>query len=196
MLPLLGNVNVSTELTVFAGYRLMPSQFSLSCPKCQHANAITTTQAGQDLKCAGCHETIQAPRLGQLKQLPAIDSPKNTRNERSSRGGKLFVLGMILLIFGGGGGAGLYYYASNKLFDYNSKVEESIVATASDIESASLPALAQLYETMPLEGGLPAWQEQYYVSSNKQGIILRYISYGLLTIGVVGLIVAIAGFFK
>ena len=174
----------------------MPSQYSLTCPKCQHGNAITTTQAGQDLECAGCQDTIQAPRLGQLKLLPAIDSPESTSVKKSSRSGKLFVLGMLLLIFGGGGGAGLFYYASGKLFDYNSKVEEVVVDIDRFVEEASLPQLAQFYEEMPLEQGLPAWQERYYVSNNKQGIILRYISYGLLTIGAVGLFLAIAGFFK
>ena len=174
----------------------MPSQFSLLCPKCQHANAITTTQAGQDFECAGCQDTIQAPRLGQLKQLPQIDAPQNNRAKKSSNGGKLFVLGMIMLIFGGGGGAGLFYYASNMLFDYGSRLEESIVKMDDFVNDANLPELAHFYESMPLEAGLPAWQERPYVSSNKQGIILRYISYGLLTIGAVGLLIAIAGFFK
>lgn len=174
----------------------MPSQYSLTCPKCQHANAITTTQAGQDLECAGCQDTIQAPRLGQLKQLPAIGVPKSTDVSKSSRGGKLFVLGMLLLIFGGGGGAGLYYYASAMLSDYSVRLEEAVVKISEDVDTASLPALAEFYENMPLEAGLPAWQEPPYVSRHKQGVILRYISYGLLTIGAVGLILAITGFFK
>ena len=174
----------------------MPSQYSLSCPKCQHSNAITTTQAGQDLECASCKDTIQAPRLGELKQLPQIDTPEDTSKKKSSRGGKLFVLGMIMLIFGGGGGAGLFYYASTKLFDYNTKVEEAVVQMDTVIDELSVVDATMLYEEMPLEGGLPAWQEQPYVSSNKQGIILRYFSFGLLTIGGIGLLVAIAGFFK
>ena len=174
----------------------MPSQYSLTCPQCKHANAITTTQAGQDIECAGCQETLQAPRLGELKQLPAIGTPKNTSAQKSGRGGKLFVLGMLLLIFGGGGGAGLFFYASNMLSDYGTKLEIAIVEMDSLIDEASLPELAQLHDTMSLEKGLPAWQEPPYVSLHKQGVILRYISYGLLTIGAVGLIVAIAGFFK
>ena len=174
----------------------MPSQYSLTCPKCQHQNAVTTTQAGQDIECAGCKESIQAPRLGQLKQLPAIDSPQRTSVKKSRSGGKLFVLGMLLLIFGGGGGAGLFYYASGLLVDYNSKLDEAIVEVDGLVDDATLPQLAQLYESMPLEQGLPAWQELAYVSSNKQGIILRYIAFGLLTIGGVGLLMAIAGFFK
>ena len=175
----------------------MPSQYSLTCPKCQHANAITTTQAGQDIECAECQQTIQAPRLGELKQLPAIAAAESTSVKKSSGSGKLFVLGMLLLIFGGGGGAGLFYYASGMLFDYNSKLEESIVEVTSLVDDgATLPQLAQLYESMPLEEGLPAWQERPYVSSNKQGVILRYISYGLLTIGGIGLLMAIVGFFK
>ena len=49
---------------------------------------------------------------------------------------------------------------------------------------------------MPLEAGLPAWQERIDVGQNKQGIILRNISYALLTIGGIGLICAVIGFFK
>ncbi|MDB2687387.1 hypothetical protein N9Y42_09270 [Mariniblastus sp.] len=174
----------------------MPSQYSLPCPKCQHQNAITSTQAGQDLECAGCQNTIQVPRLGELKQLPAIESSQKSSVKRSSRGGKLFVLGMIMLIFGGGGGAGLFYYATSKLFDYNTKLEEAVAEMDPLIKEANLLDLTIFYETMPLEKGLPAWQEPPYVSSHKQGIILRYISYGLLTIGGIGLLFAITGFFK
>ena len=174
----------------------MPSQFSLACPKCQHANAITTTQAGQDIECVGCGKTLQAPRLGQLKLLPAIESLKSPDVKKSSRGGKLFVLGMLLLIFGGGGGGALLYYASNMISNYSTKLEEAVVAVNSEVDKASLLDMTTLYESMPLEGGLPPWQEPPYVSRHKQGVILRYISYGLLTIGAVGLVVAIAGFFK
>ena len=174
----------------------MPSQYSLTCPKCQHENAITTTQAGQNLECAGCQETLQAPRLGQLKLLPAIDSTASTGVAKSSRGGKLFVLGMLLLIFGGGGGAGLYYYASAMISNYGTKLEEAVVEMDTLIDDAKLIDLAALYEEMPLEAGLPPWQEPFYVSRHKQGVILRYISYALLTIGAVGLILAITGFFK
>ena len=174
----------------------MPSRYSLACPKCQHSNAITATQAGQDLKCAGCQEAIQAPRLGELKLLPAIESPKSTNVKKSSRGGKLFVLGMLMLIFGGAGGAGLLYYASSMLSDYGTKLEEAVVEVSRNIEEESLPKVMELYESMSLERGLPAWQEPPYVGRHKQGIILRYIAYGLLTIGAVGLIVVIAGFFK
>jgi len=173
----------------------MSSRYSLSCPQCQHDNVVTTTQAGQDFECAGCQQSISAPRLGQLKQLPAIDSPTSSV-KKSSPGGKLFVLGMLMLIFGGGGGAGLFYYASGKLFDYGTAVEEKIVQMDSYTDKASLIELTQLYETMPLDGGLAAWQEQPYVGDHKQGIILRYISLGLLTIGGIGSLLAIIGFFK
>jgi len=102
----------------------------------------------------------------------------------------------MLLIFGGGGGVGLYYYASGMLSDYSVRLEESIVEMNSFVDSASLSDLTEFHEPMSLENGLPAWQEPPYVSRHKQGVILRYISYGLLTIGAVGLILAITGFFK
>ena len=103
---------------------------------------------------------------------------------------------MLLVIFAGGGGAALLYYASGMLSNYEAKLEEVIVDVSLNVDEASLPKLAEMHESMPLEAGLPAWQEPYYVSQHKQGVILRYIAFGLLTIGAVGLIVAIIGFFK
>ena len=174
----------------------MSPQYSLICSHCQHSNAITTTQAGQDIACAGCQQPLQAPRLGQLKQLPVIEAAVPAKKKASSKGGKLFVLGMLLLIFGGGGGGGLWYYASGKLFDYETELEREITKLDDWVDEASLIEQLQLYETMPLEGGLPAWQERLYVGQNKQGLILRRIAYGLLTIGGIGLICAVIGFLK
>ena len=175
----------------------MSSRYSLICSHCQHSNVLMTTQAGQDIDCAGCQQTIQTPRLGQLKQLPVIEAAAAPSKQKAgSKGGKLFVLGMLMLIFGGGGGGGLYYYASGKLFDYETVVEQKITKLDSWVDEASLIEQLQLYETMPLEGGLPAWEERPYVGQNKQGLILRNISYGLLAIGGIGLICAVIGFFK
>jgi len=174
----------------------MSTRYSLTCPHCQHSNAITTTQAGQDVACAGCQQTLQAPRLGQLKQLPVIEAAVPTKKKANSKGGKLFVLGMLLLIFGGGGGGGLWYYASGKLSNYETALEEKITELDSFIDEANVIELAQLYETMPLEGGLPPWQERSYVGQNKQGLILRNIAYGLLSVGGIGLICAVIGFLK
>ena len=174
----------------------MSPQYSLICTHCQHSNVVTTTQAGQNIDCAGCQQSIQAPRLGQLKQLPMVEAAAPVQHKESSKGGKLFVLGMLMLIFGGGGGAGLYYYASGKLFDYETVVEEEITKLDSWVDGASLIEQVQLYETMPLEAGLPAWEERPYVGQNKQGLILRNLSYGLLAIGGIGLICAVIGFLK
>lgn len=174
----------------------MSPRYSLNCPHCQHLNAVSTTQAGQDLECDGCQQTIQAPRLGQLKQLPVIETAAPAIAKKGGQGGKLFVLGMLMLIFCGGGGAGLWYFASGKLSNYETVVEEEIQRVDSLVDEANVIDLAQIYETMPLEAGLPAWQERPYVGQNKQGIILRNISYGLLTIGGIGLICAVIGFFK
>lgn len=174
----------------------MSLRYSLICSHCQHSNVVTTTQAGQDIDCAGCQQTIQAPRLGQLKQLPVIEAAAPAQHKESNKGGKLFVLGMLMLIFGGGGGGGLFYYASGKLFDYETVIEEKIAKLDGFVDPLNVIELAQLYETMPLEGGLPAWEERPYVGQNKQGLILRNISYGLLAIGGIGLICAVIGFFK
>ena len=174
----------------------MSPQYLLTCPHCQHSNTVTTTQAGQDIECGGCQQTIQAPRLGQLKQLPVAEAGAPTVKKESTKGGKLFVLGMLMLIFGGGGGAGLWYYASGKLSNYEANLEQKIAELDSWADEANVIELAQLYETMPLEAGLPAWQERIDVGQNKQGIILRNISYALLTIGGIGLICAVIGFFK
>ena len=174
----------------------MSSRYSLTCPDCQHSNEILTTQAGQDLACANCQKTIQAPRLGELKQLPVVSAAESTNSPQSKKGGGLFVAGLLLLILGGGGGAGLYYYASQKLFDYEKEVEGVLANANVEIQAASTKDLLQTYDMLPIENGLGAWQERPYVGNHKQGVILTNIAYGLFAIGGLGFLMTLAGLLR
>ena len=52
-----------------------------------------------------------------------------------------------------------------------------------------------MYETMNLEAGLGEWEEQPHVANNRQGFILRNISYGFMGLSGVGLLMLIGSFF-
>lgn len=169
----------------------MSLRFLLACPACQHANEVTTTQAGQEIACKVCQAAVQAPRLGELKKLPVASDQVPESFEKTRRGGGLFVFGLMLFLLGAGGGAGLYYYGFQKLVPYD--VQQYVEDTSEKIDELGINDLVGVYSELPVEQGLGQWRERSYVSSNKQGQILIQISYGLMGIGVVGLIMMLVG---
>ena len=43
------------------------------CPHCRRDLPVSTTQAGETIRCEGCHAEVTLPRLGELRRLPAVD---------------------------------------------------------------------------------------------------------------------------
>ena len=43
------------------------------CPHCQRDLPVSTTQAGETIRCEGCQAEVTLPRLGELRRLPAVD---------------------------------------------------------------------------------------------------------------------------
>jgi ribosomal protein S27E len=172
----------------------MSLRFLLTCPDCQHANEVTTTQAGQEIACTQCQAAMQAPRLGELKQLPVASDQALPDVAKTNKGGGLFVFGLLLFLLGAGGGTGLYFYGAQKLVPYD--VQQYIEDTSETIDELGINDLVGIYSELPVDQGLGQWRERSYVSSNKQGEILIQISYGLMGIGVVGLIMMLIGIFR
>lgn len=172
----------------------MSLRYSLACPACQHANEVTTTQAGQEIACINCQAPTQVPRLGELRKLPLVSNSEPASISKNKKGGGLFVFGLFLLLLGGAGGGGLYYYGSQKLIPYN--VEKYVNETSKQIDEFGINELVAVYSDLPVEKGLGPWKERSYVSSNKQGEILIQISYGLMGMGVVGLLFMLTGLLR
>jgi hypothetical protein len=57
----------------------------LPCPACQSSIAVYPSQAGDVTKCPSCQETVEIPKLGQLRQLPQSDSEDGGKSASLSR---------------------------------------------------------------------------------------------------------------
>lgn len=61
--------------------------YSLPCPSCQAPVDVGPSQAGDQIVCPSCQDTIQVPKLGDLRQLPQTSSdnagPTTSPGERA-----------------------------------------------------------------------------------------------------------------
>ena len=172
----------------------MPPQYLLPCENCDHRFTVVPKQAGQDLECPECQHRIEAPKLGQLKQLEMIaESEPTQRGSSNPVRNILFVAGLCLAIIGGAAGAFLYVYANQMIFD----VDFDEISAEFDREVDKLTAfeLVGLYESMNVEAGLGDWYEPNFIRYNTQGAILLNFAYGLLGLAGLGVVMAISCFF-
>ncbi|MEE2937064.1 MAG: hypothetical protein VYA84_13855 [Planctomycetota bacterium] len=49
--------------------------YLLPCPHCEHEIPVANYQAGDETACSQCGQSVAIPKLGQLRQLPAAESP-------------------------------------------------------------------------------------------------------------------------
>ena len=90
----------------------MSSLYQLPCPLCDAKNQISPRQSGQTLACTGCGADVEAPKLGEIKKLPLVESANTKRKGAMSAARKgLFTAGLALAVLFGGAGLGLHLYA-------------------------------------------------------------------------------------
>lgn len=170
----------------------MPTKYALPCPHCDELIEVETRQAGQQITCDSCQKEAEAPRLGQLKRLAAIEDASELPKERKSGG--LFVIGLLLFVLAGIAGGFLIWHANNLIVDYNVMAAMEMLDEYDD--TLSTFQLATIFDKMNVDDGLGDWKEQPHVALTRQGHILLYIAYGLLSISGIGLILMVMGLFK
>ncbi len=45
--------------------------YKLTCPHCEATNEVSAAKAGGEIACDACHESIDVPKLGELRKHPA-----------------------------------------------------------------------------------------------------------------------------
>lgn len=169
--------------------------YEFPCPACQAVFPLTTRQAGQEVECPHCSETVTAPRLGALKQLNPIETVKPSQPSAKANAGAgnlFFVFGLMALVIGGGCGFGLQKYAEKQLIvDYN--VEGAMDRMDPYLDELSPFEVAVLFDRMDVDKGLGEWRELPHVGSTKQGNILLGIAYGLYGLAALGLLLMVIG---
>jgi hypothetical protein len=174
----------------------MPIQYLLPCPDCEHTLSLTTSQAGQPLQCPHCDSSVDAPKLGTLKQLPVQEDTATTQSASNdgSTGWKrhVFAFGLITAVVAGIAGIALFFYAQS-LFT-PTDVEGHITMMDNELDQLTPVQLWDLWHQQEYDDGLGEWTELKYVGYNKQSEYLRYIAYGLLGIAGLGVVTLLSSF--
>ena len=172
----------------------MSSRYLFPCSQCDHELELVATQAGQEIDCPDCGQTIEAPKLGVLRQLPVVEqtAAKKTlgRNTRLKR--TLFATGLGLAVVLGGIGGALYKYASDMIVD--PQLEKLFAQFDEEIEQMPTPQVLDIWSQMNFEEGLGEWREMGYARYRAQGTILQRVAYGVIGLAFVGLLMLIGSF--
>ncbi len=172
----------------------MPVHYLLPCPSCDYEFQLLPKQAGQPLVCPQCQATLDAPKLGTLKQLPT-DGKNASVKPSAGRGGwkrSLFAIGLLMAVVGGILGVALYWYANSLFTDI--QLEERIAYASEQIDQMSPAQLWDLWHQDSFEEGLGEWVEPRFAGLNKQSAILKNFAYGLLGIAALGVVTLLSSF--
>lgn len=172
----------------------MSIRYLLPCSNCDHQFEVVATQAGQDLECPKCNTQQEAPKLGQIKQLPTTGDSGSA--DKSKKGNSILTtLGLLIALVCGGAGGFLYWYGSDMVTD-EFNMEEQIEFMNESIDKFSPAEVLRQYTSINADEGLGDWQETTVMRYNNQGYIIKNFSYGIMGLAVVGLLMMIWGFFS
>ena len=166
----------------------MAIRYKLNCPNCDHLLEVETRNAGQELECDSCQETVVVPKLGDLRQLPQVEgSARTTKNVRSPLASWLFAGGLLIAVLSAAAGGGLYYYAHAYL-QYPVDLDEQLQTTNAQINDFESWELWDTWHNDVLTMNLGEWREHPFIRYNKQSAILKNFSYGLFGLAGIGLL--------
>lgn len=171
----------------------MPDLFLLPCPLCDAGNQISPQQSGQTLACTGCGEAIEAPKLGEIKKLPLIESATTAPDRTMSAARKgLFTAGLALAVIFGGAGLGLHLYARSLHTPID--IEEQVELTRAEVRGLSPDQLYGLATALTKTEDLGDFAEPPFLKANKQSEILTWLALGLYAVGGIGLAMLLGSF--
>ena len=171
----------------------MSNLFLLPCPLCDAKNEISLRQSGQNLACTGCGKDIEAPKLGEIKKLPLVESANTKRKGTMSAARKgLFTAGLAIAVLFGCAGLGLHLYARSLHTPVD--IEEHVQRTREEVGALEIPQLYGLATTLTKIEDLGDFAEPPFLKGNKQGEILMWVAWGLYAIGAIGLVMLLGSF--
>ena len=172
----------------------MPETYLLPCSHCQASIEITPKFAGQAVSCKACEESVQAPAMREIRQLPLVDEAKTEvrRGARSTSKSWLFSGGLLLAVVTAAIGFFLWNYASS--LQTERTVERDIEFGHKLLDEATPGVVWDAWSSMS-KTGLPDWKETKETRYNKQAGILKNFAYGLGGLSLLGLLLMISSFF-
>ena len=180
----------------------MSKCYLLPCSKsdCQQKIEVETRHAGGTIACPKCGTDVSVPRLRELKQLapPEIsgkgsDSDKFTQPNRTKS--VLFSSGLGLAVIAGAIGWVIFNYGSGLVEETASAVGYATNNVNVPVQDAEPEILWDLWHSNPIiDDELPDWSESIWTRYNKQGKILRNISYGIFGVAGIGALLMVGSF--
>lgn len=171
----------------------MSNLYLLPCPLCDAKNQITPRQSGQNLACTGCGKDIEAPKLGEIKRLPPVESANTKRTGAMSAARKgVFTVGLALAVIFGGAGLGLHLYARSLHTPID--IDQQVQRTREEVRALETPQLYGLATSLTKTEDLGDFTEPQFLKGNKQGVILTWLALGLYAIGAIGLVMLLGSF--
>ena len=150
----------------------MAARYAYECPECHSTIELSTTQAGQDITCGSCSAVVNAPKLGTIRSLPALDdtlASDRKPGKGSPLKGWLFAGGLLLAVIAGIGGAAAQYRADqfhidvdieeivsneHKMLDKAPPIEIFVIAIEAGKESFTLEYSEAAYRTYNIKSGI------------------------------------------
>lgn len=170
----------------------MSKKFLFHCPNCQSPIELQVVQAGQDIGCQACGQSVMAPQLREIKKLPAVGAdPEPTQPSPLKR--TLVGIGLILTILMGSLGTALYYYASGMIVEVD--WEQQYARWDEHVDQMTPAELLFTWNSLDVDSGLGPWQEQALSHYRIQGQILHKIAYGLWGLATLGILLLASSFF-
>ena len=164
----------------------MSNRFHFPCPECDQSFEITTTQAGSEVACPHCSQTVALPTLGALKRLEPVDAPSGRKEKQKVSG--WVTVGLAAGILAALAGIGLYQYASSMINETD--IEGELAKFNEQIDQFTAPEVIGTFEFLNVEEGLGEWKELTVTRYNAQGRILQNVSYGLFGLSAIGFVIA------
>lgn len=172
----------------------MSARFLFPCPNCEQSIELQTVQAGQQITCPECSHTTNAPKLGDLKKLPLAGGTPIAKSTSPSALKRILIgSGLTLTLLMSVLGTALYWYAGRLIVDVD--WEEELTHWENHIDELPAAEVYGLWNSIDVETGLGAWQEQALARYRTQGLILQKIAYGLWFLAIVGVVLIASSFF-
>ena len=166
----------------------MSQTYLLPCPDCDYENPVTARNAGTSVSCSKCRSVIVVPKLGELRQFAVDEETEPTPARGTSwdiRKGRIFALGMIILVVLSVAAVGLMLFAETNYetdSGFEKIKEESFESFDKMTDEQAYMAFSRSFEPVKLD----QWQESIFLQNARTKSQFYMVGYVLLAIGIIG----------
>lgn len=178
----------------------MAARYAYECPECNSAIELSTTQAGQSLKCDSCGAAVMAPKLGVIKNLQRTDTDgvSSKKTAKTAKLGSplkswLFTGGLLLAVLAGIGGAAAQYRANQ--FHVSIDIEDIVDSEFKGIDEAPASEIYGVLAGATQDDFQLEYSEAPYRTLNIKSGIIQWVAWSCFGVAGFGLLMLLSSFF-